>query len=291
MDKRGVVSAIISAAAFGLITLFIIPIVKSETLNSVSILLYRLLFATVGIGIAALIKKESFRLKFRDIPKIGFLGLFYSSCALFLLLAYTISPNGSAILTTLHYLYPVIVMIVMVFAFKERFSIRLAIAALIAISGVAIMTMSGSETSTNVSFLGIVYVLFSVIAYAVYIVGNNKIGVGHIPHTILTFYILLAGVITITLYGLLTDEILPLNNIDALINLLLLAIICTVLSNLTLLYAIKKVGSTTTSILGSVEPLVAIFVGVFIFNEEISLFAYFGAIMIIASVMVVVAKR
>lgn len=71
-------------------------------------------------------------------------------------------------------------------------------------------------------------------------------------------------------------------------NMLLLALIPTVLSNLTLVLAIQQIGSTMTSILGSMEPLTAVLVGVFRFGESFSLDTAIGLILIISAVMIVI---
>jgi len=63
-------------------------------------------------------------------------------------------------------------------------------------------------------------------------------------------------------------------------NLLLLALVPTVVSNLTLVLAIKEIGSTMTSILGSMEPLTAVLVGVLHFGEKFGLDSASGLILI-----------
>ena len=57
---------------------------------------------------------------------------------------------------------------------------------------------------------------------------------------------------------------------SALVNLLLLAFLPTLVSNLALVRAIKSIGSTLTSVLGAMEPLTAIVIGVVVFGETIS---------------------
>ncbi len=290
MDKRGVIYALVSSATFGLITLFTIPIIKSGLLNIISILLYRLLFATVGIGILALLRGEKFKLTRGDIPKIFLLGIFYSATSLFLLFAYTTTPNDSGIYTAMHYLYPVVVMLIMTTIFRENFSYKVILSALMAIIGVAMMTVKGGDISNIDSILGVLYVLISVVTYGIYIVGANRIGVKHISPIVLTFYVLLTGTLTVMGYGVATNSILPLVDTEIIINLSLLAIICTVISNLTLILAVNRIGSTVTSILGSLEPLVAVIVGISIFGESITAMGYIGIFVIIASAVLAIKR-
>ncbi|MEG0500305.1 MAG: EamA family transporter, partial [Rikenellaceae bacterium] len=112
ISKKGLTYALISSATFGLITLFTVPVIHSGTLNSVSILFYRLLFATLGVGVACLINRDSFAIRVREIPKLLLLGIFYGMTAFFLLLSYSLIPSG--ISTTIHFLYPVAVTLLMI---------------------------------------------------------------------------------------------------------------------------------------------------------------------------------
>lgn len=160
--------------------------------------------------------------------------------------------------------------------------------AMIAITGVALVSMRSSEGLDATATLGVTYVLISVLSYGAYIVAVNKIGINRISSMALTFYVLITGAIMVGCYGFATNTILPLTSLSVVINLLLLAIICTVVSNLTLILAVKNIGSTVTSILGSLEPLISVAVGILIFGESITMIGYLGIVLIISSVIMVV---
>lgn len=286
ISKKGLIYALTSSATFGLITLFTVPVINSGTLDSTSILFYRLLFATIGIGLACLVNRNSFALKWNEIPKLLILGIFYAATALFLLLSYSLIPSG--ISTTIHFLYPVAVTLLMILFFKERISLKVIASAMIAITGVALVSMRSDEGMGASSTLGITYVLISVLSYGVYIVGVNKIGIERINSMALTFYVLLSGTILVGTYAFSHTGIMPITEIGIGINLILLAVICTVISNLTLILAVKNIGSTVTSILGSLEPLISVAVGILVFSESITMIGYFGIFLIIASVIMIV---
>ena len=63
-----------------------------------------------------------------------------------------------------------------------------------------------------------------------------------------------------------------------------------VLSNLTLVLAIKHIGSTMTSILGSMEPLTAVLVGVVHFGEGFDLDSAAGLILVVTAVIIVILQ-
>ena len=74
-------------------------------------------------------------------------------------------------------------------------------------------------------------------------------------------------------------------------NLLMLAIIPTVVSNLTLVEAIKYIGATQTSVLGAMEPVTAVIVGITVFGESFSLTIAAGILLIISAVTIIILKK
>ena len=64
-------------------------------------------------------------------------------------------------------------------------------------------------------------------------------------------------------------------------------VVTAVLSNLTLILAIQRIGSTMTSVLGVMEPLTAVMVGILVFGEPFSPALVGGVALIAASVLLV----
>ena len=70
-----------------------------------------------------------------------------------------------------------------------------------------------------------------------------------------------------------------------------LALPATAISNITLVRAIKYAGPTLTSILGAMEPLTAVVIGVFVFKELFTLNSAIGIILILLAVSVVIFRK
>ena len=68
-------------------------------------------------------------------------------------------------------------------------------------------------------------------------------------------------------------------------NFTLFAFVTTVISSLSLVYAIKYIGSTPTAILGALEPIVAVIVSVFMFNELFTINLGLGITLILIGVI------
>lgn len=282
--REGIIYALVSSSTFGLIPLFAVPILMMGTMSGPSILFYRFGLGMLLIGLIGLVQGKSFRIGFRQGARLTVLGWFYAATAMWLLESYSMIPSGIA--TTIHFLYPVLVTLIMVVFFKEPKSVWIFGAAIVSIAGVALLNWSGGK----VNYEGIATVLLTVVTYAIYIVGVNKSGVDKMDPIPLTFYVLLSGALMFAAYAEMTTGIEPIQDWKTGINLVLLALVPTVVSDLTLVMAVKRVGSTITSVLGSLEPLVAVLVGVIHFSEPFGLKNAAGLVLIIVAVTVVILK-
>lgn len=281
---EGIIYALVSSSTFGLIPLFAVPILMMGTISGPSILFYRFGFAALFIGLVGLIQRKSFRIDFKQGTKLTVLGWFYAATAMWLLESYSMIPSGIA--TTIHFLYPVLVTLIMVTFFKEPKSVWIFGAAIVSIAGVALLNWTGGE----VNYEGIATVLITVVTYAIYIVGVNKSGVDKMDPIPLTFYVLLSGALMFAAFAEMTTGIEPIKDWNTGLNLALLALVPTVVSDLTLVMAVKRVGSTVTSVLGSMEPLVAVMVGILYFGEPFGFKSALGLVLIIGAVIVVILK-
>lgn len=70
-----------------------------------------------------------------------------------------------------------------------------------------------------------------------------------------------------------------------------LALPATAISNITLVKAVKLAGPTLTSLLGALEPLTAVLVGVFVFNELFTTYSALGIILVVISVSLVLFSK
>ena len=211
------------------------------------------------------------------------LGALYALTALFLIYSYHYITSGVA--TTIHFLYPICVSFLMVVFFKEQKSKSLFLAASLSLIGVALMCWSGGG---SIRLMGIGLAALTILTYGIYIVALNQLDIGKLPAEILTFYVLLGGCVIFFIYSLFTAGISSIPSTKAGFYILALAFLSTVISDLTLILAVKYAGSTTTAILGSMEPLVAVVVGVLVFSEHFTLQSLIGLLLILMSVIIVI---
>lgn len=281
----GVTSAVISSTTFGLIPLFTISLL-AVGMGSPTILCYRFLLATVAMAVIMLFSRRSFKLAPDQVFVVAILSILYASTAILLLESYKYIPSGIA--TTIHFLYPLAVVVTMSWLFKERMSRSVYIAVVVSLFGVALLAW-GNHTEGDFR-RGVTFALLTVVTYAAYIIGVKRSRASKIDSTVLTFYVLAFGALLFFLYALATSGIQPVHRLSNWRDLIMLALVCTVLSDYTLIVAIKRIGSTQTSILGSMEPLTAVVVGVLYFDERIDTTSVVGLILIIVAVVMVIVQ-
>lgn len=281
---KGLLYGVISSSTFGLIPLFVLPVIQ-RGIGVDSVMFYRFGISALALGVWLLLRRHDLRVDMREMATLTGLGVFYSLTALLLTTSYLYIPSGIA--TTIHFLYPVVVTLVMILFFKERVSFPLFAAIVMAISGVYLLSNSGGEGA--VSLKGLVLVLVTVVTYALYIVGVNKSVVRDMDGLKLTFYVLFVGAVVFGLNLLVKGEALGMiPDAGTGVYLFLLALIPTLVSDFTLILSVQHIGSTTTAVLGCMEPMTAVAVGVLVFQEQLGGWQFAGMFIILLAVSLVV---
>ena len=287
MNKlNGFLYGIISSASFGLIPLFAIPAMQ-HGMDFMNVISYRFLFATISLTVLLKIRKVSFGIQKSDLPTLLLLSFFYIISSVFLLWGYKFMPSGIA--TTIHFMYPVVTTVIMMLFFREKNSVARSLAILMAIAGVYSLSYSDSKGETDL--LGVVIVLISAVGYALYLVAVGQRKNQSLKGLKLTFYVFLFSTMILLAGMFSTVNMHPIPDYTTAGNLLLLAIIPTIVSNLTLIEAIKYIGATRTSVLGAMEPVTAVVVGIAVFGETFTVSIAIGIMLIVSAVTIIILKK
>ena len=286
----GYPAGIITGITYGLNPLFGMPLIKNGAAVE-SILFFRYSIAVLILGLLLLMDKQSFRVTRKQAGILLVLGLLYTSSSMLLFQAYNYIPSGLA--TTLVFLYPVLVALIMVFLrVVPSWQVWLAIVATFV--GVIIMTQSDSTQAINP--LGVVLSLGSALVYAIFIVIINRSKtISSISNSLLTFYALSVGAIVFLGVVIASGENLTTGietNRDWL-NLVGLAILPTIVSTASLAVATRNIGATKASVLGVFEPITAILVGTLVFGEALTNNIIIGILIAMFAVtfMIISTKR
>ncbi|MGM9803847.1 MAG: DMT family transporter [Muribaculaceae bacterium] len=311
---KGCIYGVVSAASYGLNPLGGLKL-GEDGINTHSILFYRFTLAVLLLaGIIALRTlrskptentakrlQEAFfingapsgmhglqRMLHSRWALVAVLGVLFAISALSLYSSYLFMDSGIA--STLLFVYPIMVALIMSLCFKERINFFTVASLVLALSGIALLSKGGSASTINLA--GFTLVMISSLAYAVYMVVLNKWQVS-IPTLKLNMYVMALSAVCIAATSFTRSDwhLMALPSWHSVAYALMLAIVPTVISLVTMTKAIELIGSTPTAIMGALEPVTAVVVGIIVFNEAFTARIALGNLLIITAVMLIISSR
>lgn len=260
-----------------------------EGLSPESVLCYRFAIAIGLLAMLMVLNRNSFKIKKSEVAPLAILGFLFAFCALALYAAFNYMDAGLA--STLLFLYPLEVALIMGLFFKEKLTARTGAAIAISLAGIGLL-YRGGEGGAALSTVGLILVFLSSLTYAVYIVYVNKadLKMGSLK---LTFYVMIFCLLCLLLYSVTFGSGLPpmLTTTSSWGWALMLGFVPTVLSLVLMAKAVKIVGSTPTAIMGGLEPLTAVVIGVCVFDESLTAKLAVGIVLILLSVVILAIKK
>lgn len=291
IGMAGILFGLIAAVGYGLVPLFTLPIGPDsrtpDSMSDPSILFYRFLLAAVIIGVIMLVRSKSFRVTRPEMVTLIYLSFLSDGSALFTNEGYHYMTSGAA--TTLRFMYPVMTAIIMMAFYHEARRFSTIAAVLMSVAGVGIL--SWQPDGGIAGLRGIAVMLVSALCYALYIIRVNRSRVRDMDSLKLTFYVMAIGAAIFAAEALRLDQFQPVSTASQAGNLLLLGIVCTVVTNLCLVGAVKRIGSTMTAVLGALEPLTAVAAGCLVFGEALTWNVLLGVGLIIPAVIIIIFTR
>ena len=293
LSKNSIVgysAGIITGITYGLNPLFGIPLMNDGA-SIDSILFFRYGFSVVLLAAFLILSRQSFKVTPKQLGILLILGLLYTSSSICLFESYKYIASGLA--TTLIFLYPVFVAIIMVvLRVYPTWQVWLAILA----TFVGVLILAQSDDTQTIDPIGVLLALGSGLSYAIFIViVNSSRIIRPISSTMLTFYSLSVGMVIFYINTLLSPNDLTtgINGSSAWLCLVGLAILPTIISTATLALSTRKIGATKASVLGVFEPITAIMVGTIAFNEPITTNIIVGISIAIAAIifMIMATKK
>ena len=281
---KGYILGAIAAATYGMNPWFALPL-YADGMDADSVLFFRYMMAIPVMGLLLRIRGHSFSLASGRLAELAVLGVVVALSSLLLFLSYNYMDSGVA--STLLFVYPVMVALIMAFRYGERLPPVTVVC--IAVTLVGIMMLNRTAAGAGLSATGIWMVMLSSAAYAVYIVAINRPRFRDIPTLKVIFYVLLFGV-SVFAVRILFNGMLTLPSQWCMWGCLLaLALLPTAVSFFCTTLSIQYIGPTPTAILGALEPVVAIFVAVAVFGDILTPRQVAGMVLILSAVTVIIA--
>ena len=281
-----VLLVIIGSIAYGFLPIFVKNIIPYNY-SSLSIVFYRYFLTAIFLFIIIIITKKSFKItkkQFIELLIFSIIGLGLT----FFFLSQSLLYISAGLSNMIHFGYPVIVLLVMIFMFKEKANILKFLSIIFAVVGIVLLT----QVVEVESFWGVIYALITTITYGAYIVANKKCSFAEADTIVSLFYMSLFVSAAFFIVGIFTNSLQILNNLYVFGNFILISLVCTIFSLGLLLYGVKRLGSSLASILNMFEPATTVVASIFIYKEELTINIIIGSILIILStISMVIGSR
>lgn len=284
---KGIIYGIVAAISYGTNPLGALSLYE-EGINANSVLFYRFCLAAIILGGILLVQKKSLSVTKKELAILAGLGILFGISSLTLFTSFHYMDAGIA--STLLFVYPVMVAVIMAVFFKEKISVVTAASIALALAGIGLLYQN--DGGTTLSTTGVILVMMSSLTYAIYIIVVNKSSL-LMSSVKLTFYVLLFCMLTIAAHSLTNQN----NHLQLLTTpsmwmwAVMLALVPTIISLIMMVKAVHIIGSTPTAIMGALEPLTAVIIGVTVFGELFTARLAAGIIMILIAVLLIIAGK
>jgi drug/metabolite transporter (DMT)-like permease len=287
MKHKGIICGILAAICYGTNPLGALPLYE-EGVNTSSVLFLRFSIATLILGVVMIANRKSFAVTRGELTTMASLGALMAVSSLTYYQSFRYMDAGIA--STILFVYPVMVAVIMATFFREKVTATTITSIVLALAGIGLLYRG--DAGISLSMTGVMLVMVSSLTYAVYIVIVNQSEI-RMSIVKLTFYVLLICSMCLFAYSFTSSNLhlmLP-PSPRAWFFACWLGLVPTVLSLLFMTIAVHEVGATPTAIMGALEPLTAVAIGVMMFGEAFTFRLCVGIVLILAAVLLIVAGK
>lgn len=275
----GLLLVIISAVLFGLMPLFATQIYALGG-NSLTLCLHRFLFSMPFLFFIVKVKyKMPLKVTRRQLGKIAVLSMGCAGTPLLLFQSYRSISSGMA--TTIHFVYPILVLLGCVVVYHEKITLHKKICAALCILGIMGFYTPG-ETG---SLPGVILAFLSGVTYAFYILYYSRSGLSDISPYKLSFYLSAFSSLYVFIIGLFTGNMVLKMPPRAWFLSVVFAFMVSVLATVAFQSGTKITGPQKASMLSTFEPLTSVVVGALLLGETLTLKAAAGIVCILLAVL------
>ena len=287
MKHKGIICGILAAVCYGTNPFGALPLYE-EGVNTASVLFYRFFMAVLMLAIMLIVQRKSFGVSKGELKVLGSLGMLFAASSITYYQSFHFMDAGIA--STILFVYPVMVAVIMASFFKEKVTASTITSIILALVGIGLLYRG--DVGISLSTIGVLLVMVSSLTYAVYIVIVNQSSI-RMSSLKLTFYVLLICMLCLLAYSFTSPDLhlmLP-PSPRAWFFACWLGLVPTVLSLVFMTIAVHEVGATPTAIMGALEPLTAVAIGVMVFDESLTFRLAVGIVLILSAVLLIVMGK
>lgn len=284
-ESRGTAMVIASAVLFGLMPL-LTKIAYAGGCGTCTVVFGRFAFGAAASALAAALGGHRlFDLSARELRRLLVLSALYAATPVLLYGSYR--HIGTGLATTLHFTYPVTVMLLDIRLFHARADRRFVLCLCVCAAGLLCLCGPGEGGGPR----GVALAALSGVSYAVYILLLGKSGLRRVPVTVITFWLSLFSAGEIGLLSALTGSLTVPQGPAAWAAVAGLGVLSTTLAVALFQAGVFLCGEVKASLLSTFEPLTGTVLGVLVFHEAVTPRSLAGAGLILLSVVLLVRPR
>lgn len=250
-----------------------------EGSNPISLTFYRNLLSIPFFFVMLKYNNVPLKVTKSQTKQLAILGLLASATALSLYSSYNYISVGMS--TTIHYIYPVLVTAACIIIFGEKISRDKVVSLILSTMGITLFF----EGSINIT--GILIAFMSGVFFAGYILFMDKSGLNTIYQFKITFYTAAFSSMYLFIFGVISKNLVFTMTFKGWFFTVLVAVFVSFLANTFVALGVKYVGPTVTSIVGMLEPITSIVMGILFINEPITLRNILACVLILLGVLIV----
>lgn len=275
---KGKLFLVLSAFFYGILPVFA-SVAYRGGINGVTLSFLRSFISVPVLYAMIRADKKSLHLTRKQLCDVIKLSVIGGALPIVLLyLSYNFISTGLA--TTLHFVYPLVIVLLSAIIYREKMSRITLCAVLLVTIGIFMFT----DLNVNASKTGIIFALLSGIFYSFYVIYIDRSGLDRMDYIVLTFYIMLIMSVAIFIFGVVVGGISfdfkPISWSMATI----VSLVTTLGATPLLQMGIRYEGASTAGIISSVEPITTIVLGAVFLGEIIGTGQIIGGSLILFGV-------
>ncbi len=286
MNKsKGILITVLSAAAFGFAFTLAPMTYGAGGSNPITLTFLRNLLCLPVFFAVLKLRKVPVKVDRKVLWRMLFLGFFVTTTSLTYNIALSMIDVG--MVTTLHYIYPALVMLVCVVFYKESYTLRKGAALACVTLGVACFLLSAGVRGGGLVVKGMCFALISGVSHACYMIFMDRTGLKSEPPLRVALYSGLSASLVAGVFGYATGSFtFATITTKAWLLTIAFALLCNAIALPAFQLGIKYVGPTTAAILSTVEPITGNLFGVLLLSESINSVKVISCLLILSGVVI-----
>ena len=279
---KGFALVILSAVVFGALPV-VVRGVNACGSNSIMTSFLRFLLSLLPLYLAARGKKADLRITKSEALKILLIAVCgFGGTSVLLFLSYNYIPSGMA--TTVHFVYPVFVILGSILFLKQKISPMKMLCVALCFGGILMFYGGGGEGA--VQPIGLFFAFASGVTYSFYIVYLDWSGLSKMNPTKMIFYMNTFSALMVGSLAVATGSFTLDITLKGWILALILAICVSFFAVRSFQMGVRIIGPQNAAILSTFEPITSLIVGILVYQEVLTLPGVIGCVLILSSVVI-----